>query len=290
MRDGFMKGLIVGLALCAALTGCHGRESTAPLAPSAVAAPVPGPRSQVTVVSALDERPVAAARVRVGTNVFETAPDGRVITADDLDGLLVVVEARGYLPRRTRVRYDRVTLWPAADDAAVAAIQQMAFRGDDGRLMLYRYSQETNLRLPLDRQDLSEPFGRAATVLNALTRNQLFAIEGRGATLYGPVWNVVPVASADCPFGICLPDASEIPPVGVIDVAMTDSALSLAATPLRALALSQLAGTNPLPGLLNPATPAFDTLTEFEQQTIRMVNAREDCTTWPDDDVTYCNF
>lgn len=111
-----------------ALAGCGGGGTSAPT-PVTQATPVPAPQLPVgtvlTVVSGDDGAPVSGASVQVGTAAYKTDPAGRLsLTAgapvggvSNPQGSVVVIEAPGFLTRRTLLRSASETefaLWPSS--------------------------------------------------------------------------------------------------------------------------------------------------------------------------------
>lgn len=118
--------LVTGLLL--ALAGCGGGGTSAPT-PVTQATPAPAPQLPVgtvlTVVSGDDGAPVSGASVQIGTAAYKTDPSGRLsLTAgapvggvSSPQGALVVIEAPGFLSRRTLLRSVAETefsLWPSS--------------------------------------------------------------------------------------------------------------------------------------------------------------------------------
>ena len=80
----------------------------------------------------LDDAPVTNAAVRVGGVAWTVDVDGSIDAVTDLRGRDIDIEARGFLPRKTRIKSDTVTLWPAAGAREAEAIKQLAFYQPDG--------------------------------------------------------------------------------------------------------------------------------------------------------------
>ena len=114
--------------LLVALAGCGGGGSSAP---TPLITPTPAPAAQlaagsvITVVSGDDGAPVAGASVQIGGAGYKSDPAGRLtLTApapvggvSSPQGALVVIEAPGFLTRRTLLRSASETefaLWPSS--------------------------------------------------------------------------------------------------------------------------------------------------------------------------------
>lgn len=111
-----------------AQAGCGGGGTSAPT-PVAPATPAPAPQlpagTVLTVVSGDDGAPVSGASVQVGSAAYRTDPSGRLSLATGApiggvsspQGALVVIEAPGFLTRRTLLRSAAETefaLWPSS--------------------------------------------------------------------------------------------------------------------------------------------------------------------------------
>ena len=241
------------------------------------------------IVSGWDDSPVAGARVLVDGVQRSTEDDGSLTDVVDLRGRAIDIDARGFLPRKTRITAERLTLWPAASEQEVQAIARLVYYR--GRLV----NLDVRATLRLIREvayNHDAAFGAAVDTINAVMRDRRFAVEGRDPEVDdGAVWTVSVGGAKECgghaffaPYGLCLPYLWFRGDRDNAIVLLTPDALARPESPLRLLALAHLVGDNPLPGLLNPSTPEATELTLLEQQVLRMLPQRLPCTTFPDDD------
>ncbi|MBK5299085.1 MAG: hypothetical protein JJE40_18180 [Vicinamibacteria bacterium] len=304
-----MKWITIAVSLIAAVA-CNGTGPTPGPTPVSIpqstppvpeAPPPPSPPSaitQVRIVSGWDDAPVTNATVRIDGVARPDAADGTVTDVADLTGRDIEIETRGFLPRKTRIISDTVTLWPAAGAREAEAIKQLLFyRPDDGgtpSLVSLNIRAVLSLDAVLS-MDERVAFEQAADRLNELIGEQRFAIAG-ATGLPPPIpnagdWRVLVGDTNNCilgsspAFGFCLPylwfrgAPGEIQALGV-----TREAMNRPGTPLRLLAMANIVGSNPLRGLLTAAHGGETELSLLEQQALRMLSQRKSCTKFPDDD------
>jgi hypothetical protein len=246
----------------------------------------------VRIVSGADGTPVAGAAV-----AFENAdsddrsgPGGEVSPSDYiyatygiLPGTAVDVDARGFLPRRTRIERDGVvTLWPVADDAEADAVRRMVY-GDQEVRQPFDLGPILVSMLFEDPGSWSPEVERAWQT-EALAFGSRFGLRYEWSTSFQYETNEVAVRFATA--GGCVPGPASgfcrEPSPYWADFVVRPERAGDPATIRRVLA-SVFLGPNPLPGLLSPAAPA-DELSPFEEQTIRMVLLRRLPNRWPDTD------
>jgi hypothetical protein len=198
-------------------------------------------------------------------------------------GTGVDVDARGFLPRRTRIERDGVvTLWPVADDAEADAVRRMVY-GD---------------------QEVHEPFDLGPILVSvlgegpgfwgsdvgqawqaeALAFGARFGLRYEWSTVFQYETNEMAIRFDTA--GKCVPGPASgfcrEPSPYWADFVVRPERAGDPATIRRVLA-SVFLGPNPLPGLLSPAAPA-DELSPLEEQTIRMILLRRLPNRWPDTD------
>jgi hypothetical protein len=246
----------------------------------------------VRILNGADGTPVADAAV-----AFENAdsddrsgPGGEVSPTDYIyatygipPGTAVDVDARGFLPRRTRVERDGVvTLWPVADDGEADAVRRMVY-GD------------REVRPPFDLGPIFvsalfedpgswNPEVERAWQTEALAFGSRFGLRYEWSTFFQYETNEVAVRFATAgrcspgpPWGFC----RETSPYFASFVVRPERAGD--PPTIRRVLASVFLGPDPLPGLLNPDAPT-DELSPFEEQTLRMVLLRRLPNRWPDTD------
>jgi hypothetical protein len=245
----------------------------------------------VRIVNGVDGTAVAGAAVS-----FENAdsddrsgPGGEVSPTDYIyatygipPGTGVDVDARGFLPRRTRIERDGVvTLWPVADDAEAEAVHRMVY-GD------HEVRQPFDLGPILlsvlhDEGFWGSEVGRAWQT-EALAFGARFGLRYEWSTYFQYETNEVAVRFATAgrcspgpPWGFC----RETSPYFASFVVRPERAGD--PPTIRRVLASVFLGPDPLPGLLNPDAPT-DELSPFEEQTLRMVLLRRLPNRWPDTD------
>jgi hypothetical protein len=292
---------VLAIALGLVVVGC-GHEGTpaTSTAPTSATSPAPSGFGTVRIVSGPDGTPVVGASVTFEGDDEAPAlsgPSGEASPADWMlatygraIGTAVDVDARGFLPRRTRVPDDRViTLWPVADEAEAEAVREMVY-GTQGT------------RNPTAR-------GSIAVVLDFLGEwdEATARAWGNEASAFGASFDV-PYTLGDasdyaCPWecagsnmifvhfaetGFCHAPASR---GFCLEPSSTPQARGITVRPgsardtrtIRGVLASWFLGPNPLPGLMNPENPA-SALSPLETQTIRMLLLRRLPNRWPDTD------
>jgi hypothetical protein len=246
----------------------------------------------VRIVSGADGTPVPGAAV-----AFENAdsddrsgPGGEVSPSDYIyatygipPGTAVDVDARGFLPRRTRIERDGVvTLWPVADDAEADAVRRMVYGEQEvrqpfdlGTILLSLLGEGAGF--------LGSEVGRAWQA-EALVFGARFGLRYEWSNYFLYETNEVAVRFDTA--GRCSPDPAsgfcrEVSPYFASFVVRPERAADPAT--IRRVLASVFLGPNPLPGLLNPDAPAEE-LSPLEEQTIRMVLLRRLPNRWPDTD------
>lgn len=129
-------------AALAVVVGCGGGE-TPPMPTAGSSPPVQPDLGWVRVVSGIEGTPVAGASVLFDGDdePVVSGPSGEAWPNDYILrsygtalGTAVNVDARGFLPRRTRIGSDGiVTLWPVADDAEAHAVRRMVYGDQEVR-------------------------------------------------------------------------------------------------------------------------------------------------------------
>lgn len=286
----------LALGLLAGASGCGGDARPAPSPMPAPAPPPPPPLPppppvaqqlfKTCIVSGWDRSPVTARLVIDGVPM-QTDGAGCVADEDGLAGRAIDIETSGFLPRKTRIDAETLTLWPAANAAEVQAIRQMLFVASDLGPRLAVPDVQPTLVLQLPGADRYLPaFQGAADEINDLLQAERFRVSWTPVS-QGQVWNVVADESlAECGservFGFCLPYDYLREDGGTVKVSA--EALAFPGTPLRMMAYAFMRTHNPLPGLLHPGTQGATTLSQFERQTLRMMHQRKPCTLFPDTD------
>ena len=204
------------------------------------------------------------------------------------------VDAPGFLPHRTRLfavsSTNQIALWPAANEAEIAAIKAMAF-GEVGDYFLLKYGGNARpYQLALV---LADP-AHTASVFDSWSREfeEIRVLTGRTLSLSPvPGWS----DEFDNEVIVMLDETESCKDVwGFCDFVGRDSrfgyfsrpyrmSLSMAARPgvIKRLLAFGLLNANPLPGLLNRTAPATQ-LSLLEKQTLKMQSIRPNGTHWPD--------
>jgi hypothetical protein len=253
----------------------------------------------VRVVSGVDETPVAGASVTFegddapvlsGSNGEASPADPLLANYGRAFGTAVDVDAPGFLPRRTRVPDDRlITLWPVADEAEAEAVREMVYGTQGTRYptapgsiavlldFLGGWDEATWRAWRDETSAFGAPFGAHYTLGEASdyacpwecgSSNMIFVHFGETGLCHTP-------ANA----GFCLEPSSTLTARGVTVRPGSERDVR----PIRAVLASWFLGPNPLPGLLNPESPASE-LSPLEARTIRMILRRPLPNRWPDTD------
>lgn len=245
----------------------------------------------VRIVSGADGTPVAGAAV-----AFENAdspdrsgPGGEVSPTDYIystygvpPGTGVDVDARGFLPRRTRIeRGGVVTLWPVADGAEADAVRRMVYGDQEirqpfdlGPILLSVLQDEGFWGSEAGQTWKAEALAFGARVGLGYEWSTFFQYETNevavrfdtvGQCAFGPGWGFCREPSPYFASFVVRPERVRDP------------------VTIRRVLASVFLGPNPLPGLLNPDEPT-DELSPLEEQTIRMILLRRLPNRWPDTD------
>lgn len=245
----------------------------------------------VRIVNGADGTAVAGAAV-----AFENAdsddrsgPGGEVSPTDYFyatygvpPGTGVDVDARGFLPRRTRIERDGVvTLWPVADDAEAEAVRRMVY-GDQEVREPFDLGPIL-LSVLLDEGFWGSEAGQAWKT-EALAFGARFGLGYEWSTHFQYETNEVAVrfdTDGRCSPGLAAGFCREGSPYFASFVVRPERAGDPAT--IRRVLASVFLGPNPLPGLLSPDAPT-DEMSPLEEQTLRMVLLRRLPNRWPDTD------
>ena len=278
-------------AALAVVVGCGGGE-TPPMPTAGSSPPVQPDLGWVRVVSGIEGTPVAGASVLFDGDdePVVSGPSGEAWPNDYILrsygtalGTAVNVDARGFLPRRTRIGSDGiVTLWPVADDAEAEAVRRMVYGDQEVR-------QPFDLG-PILVSVLGEGAGFWGSEVGRAWQAEALAFGARFGLRYG--WSTVfqyepnemsvlfdtaGQCSLGARWGFCRAASPYFASFVVRPARAGDAAT------IRRVLASAFLGPNPLPGLLNPDAPA-DELSPFEERTPRMVLLRRLPSLWPDTD------
>lgn len=272
--------------------GCDDANRTlvGPMSPSpATTAPGPSPVAPqaVRVVSGGTGQPVVGAAVTVNGRAYSTDEAGivgpDVVLSVPMAANSIDVEAPGFLKRETRVPEDgRITLWPVASEEEAQAVREMVYRrAGSSEQVLHPASVGEPFYVTLEGtislgtyeawQAGAMAFG-APFSLSYEVRGQFGYDQNEITVRFGETASCAPASA----WGFC----QEVSPYRIFRV-LPERALDQRT--IRRVVASWFLGPNPLPGFMNPTTPADD-LSPFEIQTIRMILQRDRPNRWPDND------
>lgn len=236
-------------------------------------------------MSGATQLPVAGARVIIAGQEYSTDSEGvaqipvAVATGADVD-----VEAQGFLPRTstTSVAF-HFSLWPVADVQETDAVRQMAFNNVYGSPdILYPFGHgNLYVTMPSASPELMSAWRAAAKSFGSLfglryvVGNEFQYVQNEVAVYIGDS-----AAMLGCPASVTL-GFCRGPSVDKTFSVVPDRAIDPVV--INRVLASLFLAADPFPGLLNPFSPA-DTLTPFEEQSIRMILQHQYKTRWPDDD------